>query len=62
MTQMSFHRKGDNVEIKLSDANWQTATVVERNVTGFGTPAKRVTYYVKTSNGLGVMVAEGQIR
>jgi hypothetical protein len=59
---MTYYRPGDKVEIKLSDADWQTAIVETREVTGFGTPAKRVSYYVRTRNGLGVTVRESQIR
>jgi hypothetical protein len=62
MANTMHFRTGDQVEVKLSDADWQPATVVTREVTGFGTPAKRVTFYVKTRNGLHVTVTESQVR
>lgn len=48
--------KGDTIQVKLSDADWQSAIVLAREVTGHGTPARSVSYYVALASGLNVMV------
>ena len=53
--------KGDRVLVKLDDADWTLATVVAREVTGHGTPARRVSYHVNV-NGLPVTVPAKRTR
>lgn len=55
------HFAGDRVLVKLSDADWLPGVVLAREVTGFGTPAKRVSYYVRI-NGLNVTVTADNIK
>lgn len=58
---MTRYFAGDKVLVKLDDAGWLSGVVVSREVTGHGTPSRRVSYYV-TVNGLNVIVASDKIK
>jgi hypothetical protein len=53
--------KGDRAMVKLSDADWQPATVLAREVTGHGTPARQISYYVSVGS-ITATVSSSQIK